>query len=530
MDETHSTGAPSVVLALDEGTTNTKALLVSCATGEVIASSSRPVGITFPAPGWVEQDASDLWAATVAAARDCLAGSPDVRVEAVSISNQRESVVCWDRRDGTPLGPVLGWQDARTALWCAQLAGEHPDAEPLVRSRTGLTLDPMYSAPKMRALWDAALAGGADPADIALGTVDSWLVWNLTGEHLAEIGNASRTLLLDLATCTWDAELLDLFGIPRSALGELRGSDAGFGRTSTRTLLPTGVPVQAVLADSHAAMYHHGCDRPGTGKATYGTGSSVMAPVAAASAAPDGITTTVAWHTDGSPTYAREGNIIASGAALDWMAATLGARPGATDGAFLTELAATVPDSGGVSFVPAFSGLGAPYWDRAATGILVGVTAGTTRAHLARAALEAVAHQVSDVVDAIEADGAARIDVLRADGGATRSRLLMQTQADLLGRVVQVADAPEASALGAATLARRALGHSPGPTGDQVQLVPSSTDPAPARRAWHAAVGRSRTQDSRDAPAPAPVRERPAPTRAPVAPRTRLLAPPIGDD
>ncbi|WP_448059712.1 FGGY-family carbohydrate kinase [Cellulomonas hominis] len=490
--------AAGVLLALDQGTTNTKALLVDIATGAVLASAVSPVAISFPAPGWVEQDAAQLWDATRTAAGGCLEAVPGTQVAAVSISSQRESVVCWDRRTGEPLGPVLGWQDARTAAWCAELAASDPSAAGLVRTRTGLSLDPMFSAPKMRAAIGSATAAGARVGDVAVGTVDSWLLWCLTGEHLTEMGNAARTLLLDLESCAWDADLLDLFAIPETALAQVRASDAGFGRTLRGGPLPAGVPVVAVLADSHAAMYQHGCTEQGTGKATYGTGSSVMTPTAALKEAPAGIATTLAWHVGGSATYAREGNILASGSALDWMATTLAAPAGASGGAYLTDLARSVPDSGGVTFVPAFSGLGAPYWDRNADGVILGVTAGTTRAHLARAAIEAVAHQVADVVEAIESDGQARIDVLRADGGATRSALLMQTQANLLRRPVHTADAPEASALGAATLARRTLGHQVHREEMQTRIIPEPGDQGPGRRAWARAVARSRGQATTD--------------------------------
>jgi glycerol kinase len=480
------------LLALDQGTSSSKALLVEPATGAVLASAARAVRIAFPAPGWVEQDATQLLRATLDAARECLDARPDVALEGISVASQRESVVCWDKGTGAPLGPVLGWQDARTAAWCVALEEARPGAGRLVRERTGLSLDPMYSAPKMRAALDRATGAGARRADVALGTVDAWLLWNLTGQHLTELGNASRTLLLNLETCAWDPELVDLFGLPSGALGELRGSDAGFGRTLPGGPLPGGVPVVAVLADSHAAMYQQGCTAPGTGKATYGTGSSVMTPTASAKDVPAGITATLAWHTGGAPTYAREGNIVASGSALDWMAATIGAPESVSGGAYLTELARGVPDSGGVAFVPAFSGLGAPYWDRDAAGLLTGVTAGTTRAHLARAALDAVAHQVADVVEAIESDGLARVDVLRADGGATRSSLLMQVQADLLRRPVQIGEAPEASALGAATLARRALGYDAEAAHVSEQFDPAGTDPTVARELWSRAVARSR--------------------------------------
>jgi glycerol kinase len=480
------------VLALDQGTTNAKALLVDAVTGAILASASRPVAIAFPAPGHVEQDAEQIRDATLSAARECLERAADVRIEGISISSQRESVVCWDRRTGRPLGPVLGWQDARTAAWCADLVARNPGAAALVRGRTGLSLDPMYSAPKMHAALASAVGAGASAADVALGTVDSWLLWCLTGQHVTELGNASRTLLLDLTTCTWDAELLGLFEVPLAALGEPRASDAGFGTTIDNGYLPAGIPVVAVLADSHAAMYEQGCTEPGTGKATFGTGSSVMAPTTAPTSAPDGITTTLAWHVQGSPTYAREGNIIASGAALDWMATMLGAPEGAAGGAYLAELAASVEDNGGVAFVPAFSGLGAPYWDRNATGVVVGVSAGTSRGHLARAAIECVAHQVADVVDAIESDGKATIEVLRADGGATRSALLMQTQADLLHRPVQVGDTAEASAMGAATLARRTLGYAADTAHVRDRFEPALLDATAARQRWRRAIATSR--------------------------------------
>lgn len=488
-------GAPTtLVLAIDQGTTNTKALLVDPATNEVVASASRPVAIEFPAPGWVEQDAEQLWRATLAAVLECLAARPGTVPAGIAISNQRESAVAWSRTTGRPLGPVLGWQDARTAEWCAALAAR-PGAAELVRTRTGLSLDPMFSAPKMRHLLDGAVAAGSDPRDVALGTIDSWLVHRLTGMHLTEAGNASRTLLLGLVDLDWDTDLLDLFGIPAHTLAEVRGSDAGFGVTTGADGLPAGLPVVAVLADSHAALYQHGCTVPGSGKATYGTGSSVMTPCDGPDGAPDGIATTLAWHVQGAATYAREGNVVASGSALDWMARTLGVPAGTSGGAFLTTLAAEVPDAGGVSFVPAFSGLGAPYWDRQATGLLAGVTGGTTRAHLARAALDAVAHQVADVVEAIESDGGARIATLHADGGATASSLLMQLQADLLDRPVHVADVPEASALGAALLAARTLGLEAAPAAAGVVVEPRGAAPAAHRQAWARAVARSRGRE-----------------------------------
>jgi glycerol kinase len=486
-----------LILAVDQGTTNTKAVLCTPA-GEVIAQGAAAVGIVFPAPGWVEQDAEDIWSSTVAAVATCLAGVPDVP-SAVAVSNQRESVVAWSARTGEPLGPVLGWQDARTTAQTEALAtAGHAET---VRELTGLSLDPMFSAPKMRWLLDRAVEAGADPADVRLGTVDAWLVHRLTGGAVfaTEAGNAARTLLFDLQSLDWHPRLLEIFGIPRSALPEVRASDAGFGVTAAGGALPAGIPVAAVMADSHAALYEHGCTTPGTGKATFGTGSSVMTPCEKPDRAPEGITTTLAWLVDGRPTYAREGNILASGSALEWAATVLGAPEGSSRGAFLSDLAGQVPDAGGVHLVPAFAGLGAPHWDRGATGLISGITAGSTRAHLARAALEAVAHQVADVVVAVEQGGGAWIDVLHADGGATASDLLMQLQADLLGRPVRVADSPEASALGVARLAARRITGSNAPAGDSGRDIrPALDEPARTaqRAAWTDAVARSRWRPS----------------------------------
>lgn len=479
-------GTRDWVLSVDEGTTNAKAVLVSA--GGVRVSKSAPVDVVFPRAGWVEQDPRQLLAATASVIRDCLEGGDRASPACLAITNQRESVVAWHRTTGEPVGPVLGWQDARTAPWCAELAAM-PGVARLVRERTGLALDPMFSAPKITWLLDAA---GAARSQVLVGTIDSWLIWQLTGEHVIEAGNASRTMLMDLATLDWDEDLLDLFRIPRSSLPQVLPSDAEFGRTDGSHGVPQGIPVAAVLADSHAALYQHGCTTPGTGKATYGTGSSVMSPCDGLDAAPHGIATTVAWVVRGSATYAREGNILASGAALDWMASLLGCPPGEPGGAFCSELAETVADSGGASFVPAFSGLGSPFWDRSATGIITGITGGTTPAHLARAALAAVAHQVADVVEALESDGRARIDVLHADGGATASDLLMQLQADVLGRSVRRAYTPEASALGVARLAAERLGLPLPPAEAGVLVPPHDPRGRLARLEWADAVGRSR--------------------------------------
>jgi glycerol kinase len=436
-----------LVLAIDQGTTNSKALLVDAA-ARVVAQGTQPLApISTPRPGWFEQDPQDLWQATLAAVAQCLAGGQASDVVAVALTNQRESVVAWQRQTGQPVSPVLGWQDARTDQLCRGLA----HAAPLVHSRTGLTLDPMFSAPKLRWLLDTL-----DPGrnDICLGTIDAYLIARLTGQCLTEAGNASRTLLLNLATLDWDDELLTVFGIPRSMLPAVQASDHRFGTTRAVGPIPAGWPVVAVLADSHAALFGHGLARPGLGKVTYGTGSSVMAPLPGLANRPRAVSTTLAWLTD-SPCYAREGNIIATGAALEALAGMLGL----ADVAGLLDLADTVDDPD-IQYVPAFSGLGAPHWDRAATGLLVGLGRDTSPAQLARAGVEAVAHQVCDVLDAFAQAGDPLAGIV-ADGGLSVRPSAMQAQADLAGIPVRVAGLAEASALGVAKLAWQTLGAAP---------------------------------------------------------------------
>jgi glycerol kinase len=479
-------GRTRAVLAVDQGTTNTKALVVAH-DGRVIASASRGVTVSCPRPGWVEQDALELWAATADAARAALAAASEVEVVGLALSTQRESAIAWHAGTGDPLGPVLGWQDARTAADCDGLRDRWGTAVPRI---TGLSLDPMYSAPKFRWLIDHAVQEGVPVEQIRVGTVDSWLLHRLTGRHVTEAGNASRTLLLDLHELRWSEELLDAFGIPASALPEVLPSDGEFGVVADVDGLD-GLPVLAVLADSHAALYAQGCHRPGQAKATYGTGSSVMTPCASSRAASgSGVTTTLAWLTSHGATYALEGNIIATGAALEAVARWLGVDGGSA----VSALAANAADSGGVCLVPAFAGLGAPYWDRGAQGVVTGLTTSTTREQLARAALEGVAHQVADVVGAMELATGLELDQLHADGGATSSGLLMQLQADLAGRPVRAAEVAEASAMGAAQLAWARLGVVLPEQGDGRMYVPLLGGAAreQQRAGWAAAVARSR--------------------------------------
>ena len=462
------------MLAIDQGTTNSKAVLVT-ADGVVLATGSAPVGLSTPQPGWAEQDAEDIWQSVLQAVSSCLTAADAVEVVGIALSTQRESVVGWDG-SGQPVGPVIGWQDVRTTSWCSSLPS---DIDALVRSRTGLRVDAMFSAPKLHWLLEHFQAD-------QVGTVDSWLIHRLTGcrEHLTDAGNASRTLLYDVLDLSCSDSLLKAFDIPRSVLPEVRASNAGFGTTYGVPGLRDGIPIVAVLADSHAAMYGQGCVRPGMIKATYGTGSSVMTPVESFVA--DGCT--LAWLTD-EPLYALEGNIVSSGAALAWTASLLGL----SDVGALVELAATVPDAGGVVLVPALAGLGAPHWDRNARAALTGMSSSTTQAHVARACVDAVAHQICDITDTIPGT----LSTLRADGGATVSDLLMQTQADLLGHPVEAANVAEISALGAADLAWTTLGEATAwadtrPTRLFKPAIDATTRAA-RRAAWAEAVAGVRT-------------------------------------
>jgi glycerol kinase len=441
-----------LVLAIDQGTSSTKCLLLT-PSGEVVRSSSRPVPIRYPRPGWVEQDAGEILASVLAAAAECLDG---VVPAAVGLSTQRESAVVWDRRTGSPAGPVLGWQDGRAAGVCDALK----DTADTVREISGLPLDPMFSAAKLRWLLDRT-------PDAAVGTVDAWLLYALTGEHRIEVGNASRTQLLDVRKGTWSPELLGLFGIPASALPSIVGSAGDLGRI--REGLLAGVPITAVLGDSHAALYAHGAS-DGI-KVTYGTGSSVMR---LGETEDRRVCTTIAWN----DRLAMEGNIRSSGATVTWLASLLGADPGR-----IAALAAGA-SSDGVHLVPAFGGLAAPWWDDAATGTITGLTLATGPAQLARAAVESIAHQVADVVDAMGPASA-----LLADGGAAANDHLMQIQADLTGVPVKRARTANLSALGAGFLA---AGVSPPPLSYD-EFRPRPVDRAALRSAWRDAVSRART-------------------------------------
>lgn len=438
----------TAILAIDQGTTNSKAVLVS-AEGEILARGSSPVGISHPQPGWVEQDPRRVWQSVLEAIDACLASAPTATIAGLAISNQRESVTIWDGETGEPLGPVVSWQCRRSAPVCAELNAAGHSAR--VEALTGLPIDPMFPGPKMKWLLDQAPTG----RPLRLGTVDSWLIHSLTGGkvHACDASNSARSQLLDLNRKVWSDELCDLFGVPKACLPEVRDSASRFGETLGVPGLADGIPIAAAIGDSHAALFGHGAFAPGDGKVTFGTGSSIMTTLPHFIAPQSGITTTIAWSLGGKPTYAFEGNILVSAASLPWMVDILGL----PDVQALIDLAETAEPQG-PGFVPAFVGLGAPHWHADARALFSGITFNTTRAQMARAVTDSIALQVHDVFKAMAAQSPAPLGRLFVDGGPSKNAFLMQCVADMLGHPVIQCDAAEASALGAAYLAGLTLG------------------------------------------------------------------------
>jgi glycerol kinase len=485
------------VLAIDQGTTNSKVLLFN-ESGEVVARAARPVSISFPRPGWVEQDAGALWRSVEEAIDECLMHASGRRVDAIGVTNQRESVLLWDRATGQPVGPAIVWQCRRTAGFCEEL--RERGMQTLLEERTGLTIDPLFSASKLR--WLLQDTPGAErraaAGELCAGTIDSWVLWNLSGRslHVCDVTNASRTQLLNLHTLHWDDELLALFDIPRAVLPAVKPSSGVFGESVARGQLAGGIPLASAIGDSHAALFGQAAFRPGSVKATYGTGSSLMTLVERPVRSHGGLSTTVAWALSDAASYALEGNITTTGGAVDWLGTFLRLRDAA---AGVAELANSAADSGGVHLVPAFAGLGAPYWDADARGLLCGMTRGTTAAHVARATLESIAFQVRDVFEVMRDDAGAAATLL-ADGGASRNDTLMQIQADTLGLPVLRTDSADVSACGAAWLAGLAVGVWPSTSAlEQLPRSVSSFEPhmpegERERRydGWKEAVARAR--------------------------------------
>jgi glycerol kinase len=414
----------------------------------------------FPRPGWVEHDGREIWATQVGVAAEALAmASLSPRdIAAIGITNQRETTLLWDRRTGEPVHNAIVWQDRRTAGECDRLKEE--GLEPLFRRKTGLVLDAYFSGTKLAWLLKnvPGARNRAEAGELAFGTVDSWLVWNLSGGrlHLTDASNASRTLLFNIQTLAWDDELLTILGIPRSVLPEVVDSSAVYGETAGN-LFAAAIPLAGIAGDQQAALFGQACGRAGMAKNTYGTGCFMLMhtgelPVTSGR----NVISTVAWRIGGRAEYALEGSVFIAGAAVQWLRDGLGIIRESGD---VEALAASVPDSGGVTFVPAFTGLGAPHWDPYARGTIVGITRGTTAAHIARATLESIAFQSADLLSAMEDDAGVRLAELRVDGGATANNLLMQFQADLLGVPVIRPRCCETTALGAAYLAGMAVGY-----------------------------------------------------------------------
>lgn len=447
------------ILALDQGTTSSRAILFD-ALGHAIAVDQREFPQSYPYPGWVEHDPEAIWESQVAAARGVLAraGLTAQDIAAIGIANQRETALVWERATGRPIYPAVVWQSRQTASICEDLRRRGLDQE--VRTRTGLVIDAYFSATKVRFILDA-VPGAQERAargELAFGTVDSWLLWRLTGGrvHATDETNASRTMLWNIHTRAWDDTLLAALDIPRALLPDVKPSSGDFGQADA-SWLGGAIPIRGVAGDQQAALFGQGCTTAGAAKNTYGTGCFLLMHTGErAVSSARGLLTTVAARVSGAPpVYALEGSVFSAGSAVQWL------RDGLriiTTAAEVESLAASVPDSGGVVFVPAFTGLGAPYWDESARGVIVGITRGATRAHIARAVLEAIAHQSREVIECLAADAGVPLTALRVDGGACRNDLLMQLQADLLGFPVHRPAVLEVTALGVAGLAGIAAG------------------------------------------------------------------------
>jgi len=444
------------LLAIDQGTTSSRAIVFD-ETGALVASAQREFRQYFPQPGWVEHDAGEIWETQAATILDVLAktGLQPADLAAIGITNQRETTLVWDRRTGQPIAPAIVWQDRRTAPFCEQLRGAGHEA--LIAEKTGLVIDAYFSASKLRWLLDhvSGARARAERGELAFGTIDSWLVWKLTGgkHHLTDASNASRTMLMNIATGNWDDELLALFDVPRVLLPEIRDSSEVYANASE--IVP-GVPIAGIAGDQQAALFGQACLQPGMAKNTYGTGCFMLLQTGTERVrSKQRLLSTIAWRIGGRIEYALEGSVFVAGAAVQYLRDGLGIIRHASE---IEKLAMSVADNGGVQFVPAFVGLGAPYWDPNARGTILGLTRGTGAAHIARAAVEAIAHQVADVLHAMQAETGLRLKELRVDGGAAVNNLLMQFQADLLDCPVVRPRTIETTAYGAACLAGLAVG------------------------------------------------------------------------
>jgi glycerol kinase len=488
------------ILALDQGTTSSRSLLFD-SRGRIVALAQREYTQHFPRPGWVEHDAREIWETQRATMSEALrgAGAGPRDIVAVGITNQRETTVLWERASGVPLAPAIVWQDRRTSAHCDRLRAAGLESE--IAARTGLLLDPYFSATKMAWLLDNVPGARmrAEAGELCFGTIDSWLVFNLTGgrRHVTDATNASRTMLFDLASGTWSDRLLEIFRIPRPALPEIVDSCLGPGASIELDLDGVKLPLTGIAGDQQAALFGQACFEPGMAKNTYGTGCfALMNSGTTPRASRHRLLTTVAWRRGGCH-FALEGGVFMGGATVQWLRDGLGIIGSSGE---VEALAASVPDTGDVYLVPAFAGLGAPQWDAAARGTLIGLTRGTNRAHIARAALESIAFQTADLVEAMREDAGHPLAELRVDGGAARNDLLLQFQADLLGVPVLRPVNTETTAFGAAALA--GLGVGLWQSQDELASLwslekrfeprMSRVDAAARRARWNEALARSR--------------------------------------
>ncbi|KQW32338.1 glycerol kinase [Rhizobium sp. Root274] len=485
-------GQQPFIIAIDQGTTNTKAVLVD-ASGMVVSKASVPLTSHYPHPGWAEQSADAIWQSVQAVIADIVAGDHGP-ITGIAISNQRETLVVWDAETGEPLAPAILWQCRRSAAACQRLIDQGHNGA--VAELTGLSINALFPASKLGWVMEN-IAGAPDLAAqgrLRAGTVDSWLLFKMTAGAVfaTDHSNASRTMLFDTARLAWSPELCSLFNVPLSALPQARASNSRFGETApATTALPAGTPILSMMGDSHAALYGHGVRTSGLVKATYGTGSSLMTLTERRLLSDHGLSSTIAWSDDSGVAYALEGNITVSAQAIAFVATLLGLS-GPTA---LSDLAQSVPDSGKVVFVPALAGLGAPHWTDDATGTISGMTHATTPAHIARATMEAVALQITDVFEAMQQDSGLSLSGLMADGGASTNEFLMQLQADLLDRPVLRGDQPEVGALGAAAMAFGAMGITAPEPAHARRFTPGTLSPtsrANLLARWREAVARAK--------------------------------------
>jgi glycerol kinase len=445
------------ILAFDQGTTSSRAIIFD-RQGNLLTIAQKEFRQIFPQPGWVEHDADEIWSSQIGVANEALAriGLRASNIAAIGITNQRETTIVWDRATGQAIHPAIVWQDRRTAAFCDELKAAGHEAT--FQTKTGLVIDPYFSGTKLRWLLDHVPGARqkAERGELAFGTVDSWLIWKLTGGtlHITDVTNASRTLLFNIHTQTWDEELLSLLKIPDAVLPQVRSSSEVYGQTA-EGLLGSRIPIAGIAGDQQAATFGQACLQPGMAKNTYGTGCFMLLntgeqPIPSHHK----LLTTVAWRIQNQTHYALEGSVFVAGAVVQWLRDGLGILQQSSE---VEALACSVPDNGGVYFVPAFVGLGAPHWDSYARGAIVGLTRGSTQAHIARAALESIAYQSADVLDAMRQDAQLPLSELRVDGGAARNDLLMQFQADILGVPVVRPKVTETTALGAAYLAGLAV-------------------------------------------------------------------------